>query len=160
MHDAKARWHNAESVEGLHAPLHELVTLVVTRELELHVEVERLLRGEVVDHHRVVDDKINRGQRVDFLRIAAKADDTVAHRGKIDNRRNTGEILHQNARGAVGADAHDAGVSGRAQVGQRAGALGSDGGGDGGHVAFSGRVRVAEQIGGRLGARGSAGSPS
>ena len=43
VHDAEARRHDAEGVERLHAPLHELVALAVALELELHVEVERVL---------------------------------------------------------------------------------------------------------------------
>jgi hypothetical protein len=43
VHDAEARRHDAEGVEGLHAPLHELVALAVALELQLHVQVERVL---------------------------------------------------------------------------------------------------------------------
>ena len=69
--DAEARRHDAEGVERLHAPLHELVALDVAFELQLHVQVERLLRAEVVDHHRVVDDQVDRHQRLDRLRVLA-----------------------------------------------------------------------------------------
>ena len=44
VHDADARRHDLEGVEGLHAPLHELVALAVALELQLHVEVERVRR--------------------------------------------------------------------------------------------------------------------
>jgi len=40
VHDAKARWHNAESVKGLHAPLHKFVALAVALEFQLHVQVQ------------------------------------------------------------------------------------------------------------------------
>ena len=40
VHDAKARWHNAKRVKGLHAPLHELVALAVALEFQLHVQVQ------------------------------------------------------------------------------------------------------------------------
>jgi hypothetical protein len=43
--------HDLERVEGLHAPLHELVALAVARELELHVEVEHVRRAVMVDLH-------------------------------------------------------------------------------------------------------------
>ena len=43
VHDADARRHDLERVERLHAPFHELVALGVALELELHVEVERVL---------------------------------------------------------------------------------------------------------------------
>jgi hypothetical protein len=69
VHDAEARRHHAEGVEGLHAPLEELVALAVALELQLHVEVERVLRAVVVDHDRVVHHQIHRHQRFDLLRV-------------------------------------------------------------------------------------------
>ena len=73
VHDAEAGRHDAEGVEGLHAPLHELVALLVALELELHVQVERLLGAVVVDHHRVVDHQVDRHQRLDRLRVLAQS---------------------------------------------------------------------------------------
>jgi hypothetical protein len=73
VHDAKARRHHPEGVEGLHAPLHEFVTLAVALELELHVQVQRILLAVVVDHDRVVDHQVDRHQRLDSLRILAQA---------------------------------------------------------------------------------------
>jgi hypothetical protein len=54
------------------APAQELVALAVALELELDVLLERVRRAEEVDHHRVVDDEIDRHQRVDLLRVAAE----------------------------------------------------------------------------------------
>ena len=47
----------------------------------------------------MIDDKIDRHQRIDLLRIAAKFRHRVAHRSEIDDRRHPGEILHQNPGG-------------------------------------------------------------
>ena len=79
--------HDLERVERLHAPLHELVALLVAREFQLHVEVEHVRRAVVVDLHRVVDDEVHRHERLDrswgscpcccaTLRIAARSAST------------------------------------------------------------------------------------
>ena len=68
VHDADARGHDLEGVEGLHAPFHELVALFVALEFQLHVEVERVLGAVVVDLDRVVDHQVDRHQRLDHLR--------------------------------------------------------------------------------------------
>ncbi len=50
----------------------------------------------------MVDDKIDRHERIDPLRRATEIFHGVAHGGKIHNGRNAGEILHQDARGSEG----------------------------------------------------------
>ena len=90
--------HDAEGVERLHAPLHELVALAVALELELHVEVERLLVAVMVDHHRVVDDEVDRHQRLDGLRVLAHRVGDVAHCREVRQQRNAGEVLQHDAR--------------------------------------------------------------
>ena len=56
----------------------------------------------LVDLHGVVDDEIDRLQRVDALRIAAERLDRVAHRGEIDDGGHAGEVLQQHAARAEG----------------------------------------------------------
>ena len=48
----------------------------------------------------MVDDEIDRHQRIDLVGIAAERGHRVAHRGEIDHRRHAGEVLHQHARRA------------------------------------------------------------
>ena len=48
----------------------------------------------------MVDDEIDGHQRVDLRRIAAELRHAVAHRCEIDDGRNPGKILHQDARRA------------------------------------------------------------
>ena len=43
--------------------------------------------------NRMIDDQINRTERVDFSRISAKNLDGVAHGSEVDNGRNAGEVL-------------------------------------------------------------------
>jgi hypothetical protein len=96
--DADARRDDLERVEGLHAPLHELVALLVALEFQLHVQVERVLVAEVVDLHRVVDDQVHRHQRLDHLRVVAHLRRHAAHRGEIAEQRHAGKVLKHDAR--------------------------------------------------------------
>ena len=100
--DAGAGRHNAEVVKRVLAPFQEDITLHVPLIFAVDVGLERAGGAEFVDHHRVVDDQINRCQRVDGLGLAAQPLDAVAHRRQIDHGRNAGEVLHQHAGGAVG----------------------------------------------------------
>ena len=49
----------------------------------------------------MVDDEIDRGERIDLLGIAFQHRHCIAHGGQIHHRRNPGEILHQYARRPV-----------------------------------------------------------
>ena len=102
MADAGARRHHPEVVEGALPPLQELVALDVALVLAVDVELEGARGAELVDHHRVVDDEVDRVQRVDLLRVAAERLDPVAHGGEVDDRRHAGEVLHQHPRRPVG----------------------------------------------------------
>ena len=93
MNDADAGRDNLEGVEGLHAPFHELIALLVARKLELHVQIERIRCTEVVDHHRVVDHQIDRHQRLDSLGILAHLTGHPAHRCQVGQQRHTGKVL-------------------------------------------------------------------
>lgn len=96
--DADAGRHDLERVERLHAPLHELVALVVALELQLHVQVERVLLAEVIDLHRVVDDEIDRHERLDLLRVLARALRDAAHGRDVGEQRHAREVLQHDAR--------------------------------------------------------------
>jgi hypothetical protein len=98
VHDAEARRHHAEGVEGLHAPLHELVALAVALELQLHVEVERILLAVVVDHDGVVDHQVDRHQRLDALGFLPSFERHAAHGGQVGQQRHAGEVLQHHAR--------------------------------------------------------------
>ncbi len=96
--DAEARRHHAEGVEGLHAPLHELVALLVALELQLHVQVQRLLGAEVVHHDGVVHHQVHGHQRLDGLGLLAQPGGRAAHGGQVGQQRHAREILQHHAR--------------------------------------------------------------
>ena len=92
--DDPRRWrHDPEVVEGFLAPAQELVALAVALEFLLGVIEERRLRAEQVDLHRMVDDQVDRHERVDLLGVAAEAAHRVAHRRQVDDGRHAGEVL-------------------------------------------------------------------
>ncbi|MBA7684773.1 hypothetical protein ES703_93182 [subsurface metagenome] len=97
MADAGAGRHHREIRERRLAPLQEFIALLVLLVLLDHVLAERLVVAEEVHDHGVVDDEIDRHQRVDFLGIAAELLHSVAHRREIDDRGHAREVLHQHA---------------------------------------------------------------
>ena len=100
MADAGAGRHDAEIRERARRPFQEFVALLVLLVLFLDVLLERVLVAEEIHRDRMVDDEIDRHQRIDLLRVAAEMVHRVAHRGEIDHRGHAGEVLHQHARRA------------------------------------------------------------
>ncbi len=102
MADAGARRHDAEIGEGLLAPAQKRIALHIAFVFDGDVFLEGIPQTEIVDHHRMVDDQIDFGERIDLFGIAAKLLHRIAHGRKIDDRRHAGQILHQHARRAEG----------------------------------------------------------
>jgi len=97
MADASAGRHDAEIRERLLAPAQERIALAVALIFDLDVFFQRGGRAEMVHHHRMIDDEVDRGERIDFRGRATEFGHRIAHRGEIDNAGNAGEILHQHA---------------------------------------------------------------
>ncbi len=102
MADAGAGRHDAEAIEALLAPAQEGIALAVALVFHRDVLLERVLAGEEIDRHRMVDDEIDGGERIDLLGIALHRLHRIAHGGEIDDGGHAGEILHQHARRAEG----------------------------------------------------------
>ena len=100
--DAGVGRHDPEIVEGLLPPTEKRVALLVARELQLGIQLEGVRLREVVDLHRMVDYQFHRLEGVDAVRVAAKTNDPVPHRGEIDHRRDAGEVLQEDARRGEG----------------------------------------------------------
>ena len=94
-----ARRNDTEIVERSLAPFQEPVALAVAAIFEIDIGLERLAIAERIDDDRMVDDEIDRHQRIDLLRITAKFRHGVTHRGQIDDGGHASEILHQNPGG-------------------------------------------------------------
>ena len=98
MNDAGVGRNDAEVVERVLSPPKKRVALLVARELQLGVQLERVGLSEVVHLHGVIDHELDGLQRVDAVRVAAQPRDAVAHRCQIDDRGNAREVLQQHAR--------------------------------------------------------------
>ena len=98
MADASAGWHHAEILKRALRPFQEPVALLILFVLFVDVLFERGVAPEIIDHNRMIDDEVDRHQRIDLVRIAAEHLHGVAHGGEIDHRRHAGEILHQHPR--------------------------------------------------------------
>ena len=77
----------------------QLVALDVALVLDVDVGGER--RGETrgLGDDRVVDHELHRYQRVDPVGVSAQRAERVAHRRKVHDRRDAGEVLHEDALG-------------------------------------------------------------
>ncbi len=117
MADAGAGRHDAELVEGFLPPTQENVTLVVALHLKTDVFAKRIVVAKAINGDRVVDYQIHRRKRIHARHIAAETFNRLAHRRQIHDRRHTGKILHQYARGTIGDLA--IGMGGFLPVGQR-----------------------------------------
>ncbi len=102
MADAGAGRHDTEIIERTLTPFQEAVALAVAVIFEVDVDLVSFVVAEGIDDHRMVDDEIDRHERVDLLRVAAEFQHRIAHRGEINDRRHASEILHQDACRAEG----------------------------------------------------------
>jgi hypothetical protein len=122
--DAGTGRDDLELVERGLAPAQELVPLLVAPVLELHVALEGVRPAEHVRDHRVVDDQLGRGERIDPRRVTAQVADRLPHGRQVDDARYAREVLHEDPRG--GELDLDARVGGRFPAAQRPDVVGGD----------------------------------
>ena len=99
MNDPDRRRNDAEVLECLLPPAEEGVALGVALELDGDVLLQRPVGAEVVDLNGVIDDQIDRHQRVDLSRVSPQPLHRRAHRREIDDARHAGEVLEDDTRG-------------------------------------------------------------
>ncbi len=97
VHDAGARRHNVEPIEGPLRPAQERVALAVALVLERHVPLDRIRGAEDVHDHRVIDHQVAADPRVDAGRVPAQARHGRAHRREVGHHRYPGEVLQDHA---------------------------------------------------------------
>ena len=71
VHDADARWHQTESLERLLPPFQKFIALTVAFEFHVHIQAQGRGGSGKIDLHGVIDDKIDRHERLDNFRLAA-----------------------------------------------------------------------------------------
>ena len=91
--DADAGRNNSEGLKGLLAPFQELVALAVALELHVEIQLHRVGPAVVIDLNGVIDDEIDRNQRLDDTRLAPKSRHGATHGGQINEKGNSGEVL-------------------------------------------------------------------
>ena len=96
--DAGVGRDDAEVVERVLAPAEERVALPVARELELGVQLGGVALDEVIDLHRVIDDELDRLQRVDLAAGRRRAGRCRRASPRDRRRGHAGEVLQQHAR--------------------------------------------------------------
>src|SRR5437870_2642048 len=100
MADARAWRDDAEGLEGLRRPAEDRVALAVALVLALEVALVDVARAEEVGLDRVVDDEVDRDERLDLRRVLARALHRRPHRREIDGGRNPGVVLKEDPSGA------------------------------------------------------------
>ena len=98
MANAGSRRNDAEIRESAAAPAQELVALLIALIFEIGVDLERARAAKAIDHHGMVDDEIDRHERIDLGSVAVKGGHGVAHGRQIDDGGHAGKVLHQYAR--------------------------------------------------------------
>ncbi len=100
--DPHAGRHGPEVAEGTLGPADELVALHVAPVLNGDVGVVGRGVARALGDDGVVDDELDRDQRVDLGGVATQPRERVAHGGEVDHRRHAGEVLHEHPLGGEG----------------------------------------------------------
>src|SRR5690625_4642302 len=79
-------------VEGLLGPAQKLVTLLISFELALGVEIKCGGGAKRVGDHRVVDDEFSRNQRVDRLGVSPESRHGGTHRDQDNDEWQSREV--------------------------------------------------------------------
>jgi hypothetical protein len=100
--DAGVRRDDTEVLKCFLTPAQERVAFLVPPEFERGIEIGGVALGVMVHLHGMVDDQLDRLERIHLARVTSEPDDAVPHRREIDHRRNAGEVLEQHAGGREG----------------------------------------------------------
>ena len=98
MDDAGHRRDDAEVREYFLPPFEELVALMIALEFHLCIALEGIRIGKEIHLHRVVNDQVDRHERVDRFWVTAQPGNGSAHGRQVNHRRDTGKILHDHTR--------------------------------------------------------------
>ncbi len=88
-----ARRNYLEVLERFFAPAEEGVAFLIAFVFERDVILKRGRGAELIDLNGVVDDKLDRHERVDLGGVAVEHLHGVAHRGEVHDARNAGKVL-------------------------------------------------------------------
>ena len=97
VNDSRSGRNHLEIVECRLTPAKELVALAVSLIFNLDVAFESVFAAKKVGNDRVVDDQFSGSERVNFFGVSAQFCHSFAHGCKVDDARNTREILHHHS---------------------------------------------------------------
>ena len=97
MHNSGPRRNHLEVVECSLAPAQELVALCIALVFKLNVALSGISGTSDINNDRVVDDHFRWCKRVDLLRISPEGGNCLTHGRKVNDARNTGEVLHNHS---------------------------------------------------------------
>ena len=97
MTNPRAGRHHPKVVERALAPSQKSVPFAVTLHFNGYVLVESIRGAKVIDHDAVIDDEIDRRERVDHAGIMARIHNRAAHGSQIGDTRYPSKILHKHA---------------------------------------------------------------
>ena len=93
--DTVSGGNGAEVLEGPLGPLEEGVPLLVPLEVELLVELERIVPSSIIRVDGVVDDQVHGDEGVDELGVLAHGLDGVPHGCQVGDGGSTGKVLEE-----------------------------------------------------------------
>ena len=67
MDNTKTRRDHTKRIKRLHAPFQKLIAFFISLEFNLHIQVECFVAAKIINHHRVVNDQIDRNEGLDRL---------------------------------------------------------------------------------------------
>ena len=99
VHDAGSRGNDAEVGECSLSPAEELIAFFIPFVFNLNIFGEGIWGTEVFDDNGVIDHHLSGVERVDLVGVSSQRSDSLTHGGQVNNARNAGEVLHENACG-------------------------------------------------------------
>ena len=97
VNDTSSWRHSPIVIKGLFSPLEELVTLIITLELQINVFLKGGFCSVEIYLNRVVNDQINWNFWIDEVRISAIFHNGIPHGSKVHYYRNACKILQNNS---------------------------------------------------------------
>ena len=90
--------YDIESSKSLHAPFQKPISGVVALDFHIQIELQGIRAAKVIHLHGMIDDQIHGNQGLDNAGAFPHPFNGRPHGGKIDQQRNAGKILQQDAR--------------------------------------------------------------
>jgi len=102
MDDTRSGRNNQEVVEGILSPLQEFESFVVSLEFHLFVLFKGIGGSGKIDLDGVINNEIDRAKGINLIRASSESDHSISHGSKINNGRDTSEILKDDSGGLEG----------------------------------------------------------